>query len=169
MRLDKQFKKCFLICTSLSHSLSRLYHSQRTLPLLPETLTTPTEPLVFLRTAQEEWEGRIRKILNTLATHLGEPLAKEVYYAEHSVRRVPYSSCHIMYIRIVRSRKILDAEIKLVTDYLSIVHIHSCRLCPVNVVGEVEMLMLKVQSFCSYRVCLISCQTYPTCSEHRLS
>ena len=66
-----------------------------------------------------------------------------------------------MYMCIVRSRKILDAEIKLVTDYLSIVHIHSCRLCPVNVVGEVEMLMLKVQSFCSYRVCLFLVRLIP--------
>ena len=58
-------------------SLCRLYHSQRTLPLLSGSQVTP-EPLVFLRQAQEEWEGRIRRQVNTMVTQLGEPLAKEV-------------------------------------------------------------------------------------------
>ena len=36
------------------------------------------EPLDFVREAQEEWEVKLRRGVNTLCTELGVPLAREV-------------------------------------------------------------------------------------------
>lgn len=57
--------------------IARLYHSQKSLPLLPSPLLC-AEPLEYLRLAQEELERRLRRKINTLATQIGVPLAIEV-------------------------------------------------------------------------------------------
>ena len=69
----------FFIACSISR---RLYHRRSPLPLLPPSLLS-AEPLAYMRLAQEDWEGRMRRGVNTLCTELGTPLAKEVYMNNH--------------------------------------------------------------------------------------
>lgn len=49
---------------------------------IPPLLDIPSkhrkEPLDFVREAQEEWEVKLRRGVNTLCTELGVPLAREV-------------------------------------------------------------------------------------------
>ena len=50
--------------------------------VVPTVSATPPpqlkEPLDFLREAQEEWEGKLRRGINALCTDQGVPLAREV-------------------------------------------------------------------------------------------
>ena len=60
---------------------SRLHQSG-----IPSPLDIPPrhrkEPLDFVREAQEEWEVKLRRGVNTLCTELGVPLTREVCVCE---------------------------------------------------------------------------------------
>ncbi|XP_060583830.1 TBC1 domain family member 19-like [Ruditapes philippinarum] len=61
---------------------NRIYQYLQTHPLSSHPLSTPAEhikePFVYLRKAQQAWEKRILKSLNSMCTELNIPLARKV-------------------------------------------------------------------------------------------